>query len=71
MPEMIEKVKDLVNFRREKKLNFSIGMDGGISAKNIPVLAKEGVDVVGVASAIFSKKDPTVALKELKELTNA
>jgi ribulose-phosphate 3-epimerase len=69
MPEMIDKVKALVDFRLERKLKFSIGIDGGVSTKNISVLAKEGVDVAGVASAIFSKKDPIIALKELKELT--
>ena len=68
MPEVLKKVAPLVEFREKNNLSFSIGMDGGVGKENIGMLAKEGVDVVGVASAIFSQKYPIDALEELYEL---
>lgn len=65
IPEVLEKVKPLVDIRKSKNLKFLIGMDGGIGLSNIEMLADAGVDDVGVASAIFSADDPVRALGEL------
>ena len=40
-------------------------MDGGIDLDNIEMLGKIGVEIVGVASAIFSSNDPVKALRDL------
>jgi pentose-5-phosphate-3-epimerase len=49
-------------------LKFEIALDGGINETNIAKLTQGGVDVFGVASAIFGKPDPIAALKNLQKL---
>jgi ribulose-phosphate 3-epimerase len=68
MPEVVKKVAPLIDLREKNNLSFSIGMDGGVGEKNISILEKEGIDVVGVASAIFSNKNYVDALKSLYKL---
>ena len=70
MPEVVDKVRPLIEFRKKQNLSFTIGMDGGIGKENLKVLAESGVDQVGIASAIFSQKDALVALKELAQLVS-
>ena len=68
MPAMMNKVDRLVEYRNAHKLNFRIGMDGGISRENIKMVVDRGVDDFGVAHAIFGKRDPIKALIEFKNL---
>ncbi|MBD3273565.1 ribulose-phosphate 3-epimerase [Candidatus Dependentiae bacterium] len=65
IPDVVDKVKLLINQRNSMHLNFKIGMDGGIGKDNIAMLKHQGVDQFGIASAIFSEKDPVAALKNL------
>ena len=62
---VITKIEPLIKKRSELNLSFKIGMDGGIGTENIRKLLEMGVDQFGIASAIFSKKDPVKALQEL------
>ena len=68
MPEVIEKVKNVIVSKKTQNANFKIYMDGGIGKDNIKMLAMLGIDAVAVGSAIFSEKNPVVALKELYEI---
>ena len=68
MPEVVKKVSQLREIRVDQNLSFSIIMDGGIGAENIAMLAQEGVDGVGIASALFSHDDYVAALKKMYEL---
>jgi ribulose-phosphate 3-epimerase len=65
IPTVLAKVNKLVALRKENNFTFSIGMDGGIGDSNIASLAREGVEMVGVASAIFGDHNPIEALKRL------
>jgi len=65
LPESLQRLEQLAQYRKEKKMNFSIVMDGGINTTNIGTLAQHGCDAVGVASAIFDAHDPIKALKKL------
>lgn len=65
MPEVVKKIPLLVQEKKENKLKFSIGMDGGIGVSSLPLLVQAGVEQVGIASAIFSQPDPVAALKNL------
>lgn len=67
LPESIKKVELLAAYRSTSKLNFRIGIDGGINNENIALLAEKGADDFAVASAIFANKRPIEALKELQE----
>ncbi len=50
------------------RAGFKLGMDGGIGPENIKMLAEMGVEQVGVASAIFSQKNPIQALQNLYKI---
>jgi ribulose-phosphate 3-epimerase len=68
LKETIGRVATLVGFRQTSGLNFLIGVDGGVNKDNIKSLAREGVDDMAIASAIFDAPDPVQALKDLKVL---
>lgn len=61
----LQRLKELSEYRSNKKMNFAIVMDGGINKNNIKTVAQNGCDEVGAASAIFDAPDPIKALKEL------
>jgi ribulose-phosphate 3-epimerase len=42
-----------------------LGVDGGVTARNIPALRRRGATRLCLASAIFSKADPSSALQRL------
>ena len=67
IPDVVRKIDRPVEIRKEKKLAFSIGIDGGVGLDNIKMLADKGIDCAGVASAIFSKKDFLGELSVLKK----
>ncbi len=66
MASMMEKVKELVKLREEKKLDFIIEVDGGISDQTIDVCRVSGVDMVVAGSYVFNHKDPEEAIRSLK-----
>ena len=66
MSEMMEKVKELVKIRSEKKLNFLIEVDGGVSNQTIEICKKSGVDMAVAGSYVFNHKNPEEAIESLK-----
>lgn len=53
IPGALEKVRKLVEMRRERQLSFAIEIDGGVVADNIRQAASAGVDIVVAGSAVF------------------
>ncbi len=49
-----KKIKTLVDIRKEKGLNFKIGVDGGINEENIGQLKNSGVEIAYCGGAIFN-----------------
>lgn len=68
LPSVIDKIERLVGYRETSDLPSTIALDGGINEHNIADLTKRGVDLFGIASAIFGKPDPVAALKQLQKL---
>jgi ribulose-phosphate 3-epimerase len=56
----------LVKLRQEKKLNFLIEVDGGISDQTIDICRESGVDIAVAGSYVFNHKDPKTAINSLK-----
>ena len=48
--------------------NMEIGLDGGIKESNIRQVARSGVDVMYVGSAIFLQPDPLESFRRLHSL---
>lgn len=63
------KVKELVQLRTSKQINFLIEVDGGVNMHNATVLFKAGVDVLVGGSAIFSQlSDPKAEIANWKNI---
>lgn len=68
IPEVMEKVKKLVNIKSHQPRSTKIAIDGGIDKQNIAMLKNLGVDIFCVGSAVFSAQDQQKALQELYTL---
>lgn len=67
IPETLEKVKAFVKYRKEKKLNYKIEIDGGVNQKNIEEIVAIGVDVVVAGTAVF-KGSISDNVKKIREV---
>ena len=57
MPEVLNKVKELVDIRKEKNLNFDIEIDGGINFENSKLAIEAGVNILVSGTTIFKSND--------------
>ena len=55
--EVIQKIKDLDQIRKEKKLNFSIEIDGGINFETSKIAIHAGVDILVSGTTIFKENN--------------
>ncbi len=63
-PEVLDKVTEL----RSRQPEIEIGVDGGIKESNIAQVARVGVDVIYVGSAIFLQPPPSESFRRLLAL---
>lgn len=56
-PQVLEKVKQIDTWRKERGLNFRIEVDGGVNAINATDCAAAGVDTFVAGSAYFKAED--------------
>jgi ribulose-phosphate 3-epimerase len=66
IPEVLDKIGEL----RQARPRLEIGIDGGIKENNIALVAKSGVDVIFVGSAVFLQPQPAEAYRTLLALAN-
>jgi len=64
IPEVMDKVVEL----RSARPDLEIGVDGGIKENNITQVARAGVDVIYVGSAIFLHPQPGESVRQLLAL---
>lgn len=67
IPEVLDKI---VAFRQAYP-DMEIGIDGGIKENNIAQIARTGVDVIYIGSAIFLQPDPAESYRRLTALAKA
>ncbi len=65
IPRAVEKVRELRRLREERRLDFRIEVDGGISERNVVSLTRAGADILVVGSAVFLSKNPGAVLEDL------
>lgn len=63
------KVKRLAEMRESAGLDFTIGIDGGVSLENALALVAAGADILIAGSFIFNAPSPEQAISELKKTT--
>lgn len=68
LPDSIQRLEALAQFKKEHVLDFEIAMDGGINEKNIGELKKRGATEFGIASAIFGSSAPIAMIEKLKKI---
>lgn len=66
LPEMMDKVRELAQIRRDKKLSFEIEVDGGIDPRTIQLAKAAGANVFVAGSFVF-KGDVEENIAALKE----
>ncbi len=60
MPEVLKKIKDLVNIRKEQKLSFDIEIDGGINFDNSKLAIEAGANILVSGTTIFKSNNGNV-----------
>ena len=68
IPETLEKVKILNEYRKMNNLNYVIEIDGGINLNNASVVKESGCDILVAGSAIFNALDVTEATINFKNI---
>jgi ribulose-phosphate 3-epimerase len=68
IPNSLRKVRELVRWRAERGLNFSIEIDGGVGHDNIAEVARAGIDWVVAGSSVFHAPDAAASVREMLRL---
>ena len=68
--DVIQKIKDLDQIRKERKLNFKIEIDGGINFETSKIAINAGVDILVSGTTIFKENngDFKKNIKTLKQI---
>ncbi|MBC8300589.1 MAG: ribulose-phosphate 3-epimerase [Pelagibacterales bacterium] len=53
MPEVLKKIKDLDQIKKQKKINFDIEVDGGINFDNSKLVKEAGANILVSGTTIF------------------
>lgn len=62
--DKVRELKDLIN---NKGVSTKIEIDGGVNAKNAPLLIEAGADVLVAGSFVFSSENPIETIAKLKQ----
>ncbi len=68
IPYVLEKVRQLKDLRRAKKLTLPIEIDGGVHRENLAEVVRAGCDWVVTGSAVFHSPDPEATVREFREI---
>ena len=66
MLETVDKLKQIVKYRKDANLNFTINIDGGINEDTVK-LVKNYVDDVVSGSYVCKSDDPEKQIEKLKK----
>jgi ribulose-phosphate 3-epimerase len=63
----LEKISQLKNWIKGKKLNIPIEVDGGVKLDNMEKLIESGADILVMGSVIYNSENPVEALRQIKK----
>jgi ribulose-phosphate 3-epimerase len=66
IPNSLKKVRELARKRQERRLNFAIEIDGGISVDNVGDAVRAGCDWIVTGTSIFHTPDSKIAFQEMR-----
>lgn len=64
----LDRLLELVHYRKKHKLNCVIGIDGGINQENISDVCTAGAQHIAIASALFNYDNPVARLQLLQKI---
>lgn len=68
IPNSLNKIRHLAGMRRERRLAFSIEIDGGVSVANTAEIVEAGCDWLVAGSAVFHSADPAATVKQMQQV---
>ena len=68
IPNSFKKVRQLVELRHARKLDFPIEIDGGIHMGNLADVVRAGVNWVVTGAAVFDTPDPGATVQEMNRV---
>jgi ribulose-phosphate 3-epimerase len=68
IPRALDKVRELSRSRQERRLQFSIEIDGGITLDNLPDVVRAGCDWIVTGSSVFHTSDPAATVAEMRQI---
>ncbi len=68
IPNALNKIRRLERVRRERRLDFTIEIDGGVSLDNVETIVRAGCDWLVAGSHVFHSADPAATVKEMQHL---
>jgi ribulose-phosphate 3-epimerase len=68
IPQAIEKIRQLNQWRARYNGAFRIEVDGGVDAENTADLAQAGANTFVAGTSIFHASDPAAAVRQLRKL---
>jgi ribulose-phosphate 3-epimerase len=66
MPDMMEKVKQAVEWRKEGNFRYDIEVDGGLDRRTIWDAVRAGAEVIVAGTSVFSQLDLDYAVQDLR-----
>ena len=70
IPRSLHKIQQLRRWRAERRLNFAIEIDGGVSRDNVAEIVKAGCDWLVAGSSVFHSADPAATVKEMLQIAH-
>jgi ribulose-phosphate 3-epimerase len=71
MPDMMAKVRQAVEWRRDKNFKYDIEVDGGLNNHTIWDAARAGAEVIVAGTSVFSQVDLGAAIQDLRDNAKA
>jgi ribulose-phosphate 3-epimerase len=71
IPNALNKVRELARRKRDRQLQFSIEIDGGVTLENVADVALAGVEWIVAGSSVFHTVNPAAAFEDLRRAARA
>jgi len=68
IPRSLDKIRHLRRLREERRANFAIEIDGGVSPDNVAEIVQAGCDWLVAGSSVFHSADPGATVKEMQQI---
>ena len=68
IPNSLKKIRALDRIRQERRLDFAIEIDGGVSHENVERIVQAGCNWLVAGSHVFHSADPAATVKEMQHI---